>query len=330
MTTGITLPKIEKQTNLVVDVTYLCNYTCNYCRWGSSKTPGRDHNPLNDILADRLELEAMGVERVVLSGGEPMLHPDIIQIVRHYSRLVEDVIMITNGWLADRERITELVSEGLSGLAFSIDSIDANILAKTRDMSYSQVTRSLGNFESISKSRMEGVFDIELGVISVVTSENSSLDDVIQLLDWAQNHGLDYVKFNQIFDDGFAGTNAPHLLLDIQHAAKFDMVAEYLENNPPDLTTNSPKFWRTIAATLQGARIDGASCGLRDSQAILYRGHYQFCSWIDEPVLGKVGVTNSISVTKGRGDFNSASANCVTGPHCHCLQKPSHEWKIHI
>jgi len=329
MTAAINLPKIEKQTNLVVDVTYLCNYTCNYCRWGSSKTPGRVHYPLNDILADRLELEAIGVERVILSGGEPMLHPDILQIVRHYSRLVEDVIMITNGWLADRERITALVSEGLSGLAFSIDSIDAAVLAKTRDMSDSQVTRSLGNFQTISKSRMEGIFDIELGVISVVTSENSSLDDVIQLLDWAQHHELDYVKFNQIFDDGFAGTNASHLLLDIQHATQFDMVAEYLENNPPTLTTNSPKFWRTMAATLQGARIDGASCGLRDSQAILYRGSYQFCSWIDEPVLGEVGATTSISVTKGREDFDSASANCVTGPHCHCLQKPSHQWKIH-
>ena len=97
MTVTINLPKIENQTSLVVDVTYLCNYTCNYCRWGSSDTPGRVHHPLDNILADPLELEAIGVERVILSGGEPMLHPEILQIVSHYSRLVEDVILITNG-----------------------------------------------------------------------------------------------------------------------------------------------------------------------------------------------------------------------------------------
>ena len=318
---------MERQRSIIVDVTYLCNYTCNYCRWGSTETPGRIHHPLDSILADPSELEAIGVERVVLSGGEPLLHPDILQIVRHYSRLVNDVILITNGWLANRDRIVALVSEGVTGLAFSIDSIDAIVLAKTRDMSSAQVNRSLENFQTISESRREGVIDIELGVISVVTTENSTVHDVMHLLEWAQIHELDYVKFNQIFDDGFAGINAPNLLLDVQHATQIDMVADYLENNPPITKTNSPKFWRTIAATLRGARIDGASCGLRDSQAILYHGRYHFCAWLSEPVLGEIGATTSTSVQRGREGFSSASSECKTGPHCHCLQSISHEWK---
>ncbi|MCK5644148.1 MAG: radical SAM protein [Gammaproteobacteria bacterium] len=328
MTIPITLPKIDRQRSIVVDVTYLCNYTCNYCRWGSNDTLGREHHPLNYILADPSELEAIGVERVVLSGGEPLLHPDIFQIVRHYSRLVDDVILITNGWLADRDRIIALASEGLTGLAFSIDSIDATALVKTRDMTDSQVARSLENFQTISESRIGGIIDIELGVISVVTAENSTVDDVMQLLDWAQLHKLDYVKFNQIFDDGFAGMNAPNLLLGVQHATQLDMVAKHLENNPPIITTNIPIFWRTMAMTLRGARIDGASCGLRDRQAILYHGRYHFCAWINEPVLGEVGSTTLTSVQRGREGFSFASAECKTGPHCHCLQSISHEWKI--
>jgi len=242
--------------------------------------------------------------------------------------LVDDVILITNGWLADRDRIIALVSEGLTGLAFSIDSIDATTLAKTRDMTDSQVTRSLENLQMISESRIGKIIDIELGVISVVTAENSTVDDVLQLLDWAQLHKLDYVKFTQIFDDGFAGVNAPDLLLGVQHATQLDRVAEHLENDPPIITTNLPTFWRTIATTLRGARIDGASCGLRDRQAILYQGRYHFCAWINEPVLGEIGSTTPTSVKRGRERFSYASANCETGPHCHCLQSTSHEWKI--
>jgi hypothetical protein len=98
-------------------------------------------------------------------------------------------------------------------------------------MSSAQVNRSLENFQTISESRREGVIDIELGVISVVTTENSTVHDVMHLLEWAQIHELDYVKFNQIFDDGFAGINAPDLLLDVQHATQIDMVADYLEQS---------------------------------------------------------------------------------------------------
>lgn len=313
---------------MVVDVTYLCNYTCKYCRWGSKDTLGREHHPLKYILANPSELNTIGVERVVLSGGEPLLHPDIDKIIRHYSRLVDDVILLTNGWLADRERILALASEGLTGLAFSIDSIDATTLVKTRDMTDIQATRSLENLQTIIRSRIGGIFDTELGVISVVTAENSTVDNVMQLIDWAQLHKLDYVKFTQLFDDGFAGMNAPDLLLGVQHATQLDMVAEHLENNPPIITTNLPIFWRTMAMTLRGSRLEGASCGLRDRQAILYRGRYHFCAWINEPVLGEIGSTTLSSVLKGREGFRLASARCKTGPHCHCLQSISHEWKI--
>lgn len=328
MTFPIKLPKIDRQCSIVVDVTYMCNFTCNYCRWGSKNTLGGEHRPLNQILADPSELEAIGVERVVLSGGEPLLHPEIIQIVRYYARIVDDVILITNGWLADHDRIIALVSEGLTGLAFSIDSIDTTALIKTRDMTDSQVARCLENFQTISESRIDGFIDIELGIISVVTAENSTVVDVMQLLDWAQLHKLDYVKFTQIFDDGFAGVNAPYLLLDIQHATQLDIVAEYLENNPPIITTNLPTFWRTMAMTLRGARIDGASCGLRDRQGILYHSRYHFCAWMNEPVMGEIGSTTPTSVNRGRERFSYFSANCKTGPHCHCLQSLSHEWKI--
>ena len=97
---NINLPVFRFKPTMVIDITYLCNYSCHYCRWGSKKTEGRVHKSLESILASSKDLELIGTQRIVLSGGEPLLHPEINAIVSHYSKIVEEVVLISNGWLA--------------------------------------------------------------------------------------------------------------------------------------------------------------------------------------------------------------------------------------
>ena len=324
----LSLPKIDSQKNMVIDVTYVCNYTCNYCRWGSSDTPGRFHQKLEEILVDRKELESIGVERIVLSGGEPLLHPNINQIVQHFSNLVEDVVLITNGWLADLSKIQVLINYGLTGVAFSIDSVESSILQASRDMTTKQIERSLTNFKNISDARNRKEIGVELGINCVVSSANCSMKSISNLLEWSVSHNLDYVNFNMIFDDGYSGKNAPKLLLTKAHTNEILNIANFLHSQPPNIHTNSYKFWLTIAAMLNGSKLDGASCGLRDRQTLLYRGKYHFCAWLENPTLGEVGVTYLDTVTKARANFQKASRECFTGPHCHCLQSTNHEWEL--
>ena len=328
MNIPLQLPKIDSQKNMVVDVTYVCNYSCNYCRWGSSETPGRFHQKLEEILVNREELESIGVERIVLSGGEPLLHPNINEVVHHFSNLVEDVILITNGWLADLSKIRNLIDHGLTGVAFSIDSVESSILQASRNMTEKQVERSLTNFRSISGARDRKEIDVELGINSVVSAANCSVKSISNLLEWSALHNLDYVNFNMIFDDGYSGKNAPELLLSAANTDQILEIADFLHSQPPKIHTNSYKFWLTIAAMLNGAKLDGTSCGLRDRQTLLYRGKYHFCAWLENPTMGEVGATNLETVTKARAKFQEASRECFTGPHCHCLQSSDHEWEL--
>jgi|GEM_PF-2027650 len=325
---GESSEKINNQSTLVVDVTYLCNYTCNYCRWSDPETPGRFNLPLSEILADENDLKAIGIERVVLSGGEPLLHPEIGRIIEHYSTIVDDVVLITNGWLADISRIEPLVDRGLSGLAFSIDSIDASILMRTRDMSPSQVSRTLSNLENISMNRKKGNLPIEIGVNSVLSSANASVDAIRALLGWSEGLGLDYVNFNVIFDDGFAGKNSPDLLLSSVHADDVMAIVQSLETGPPRILTNTIDFWRIVVETLRGNRLAGSSCGLKDRHAILYRGEFRFCAWLETPSLGSIGLTDVETVTVAREGFLSSASGCKTGHHCHCLQRTDHVWGL--
>jgi len=328
MNLPMSLPKIDSQKNMVIDVTYVCNYSCNYCRWGSSDTPGRSHQKLEEILVDQKELESIGVERIVLSGGEPLLHPNIDQIVHHFSNIVEDVILITNGWLANLSKIQTMIDCGLTGVAFSIDSVESSILLASRDMTAIQIERSLTNFKMISNARTRNEIDIELGINCVVSSANCSIKSISNLLQWSVEHDLDYVNFNMIFDDGYSGKNAPELLLTRTHTNQILDVANFLQSQPPKIHTNSYKFWLTMAAMLNGSKLDGTSCGLKDRQTLLYKGKYHFCAWLENPTLGKVGATNLDTVAKARDSFQEASRDCFTGPHCHCLQTTSHEWEL--
>ena len=328
MNLSVPLPKIDSQKNMVVDVTYLCNYSCNYCRWGSSDTPNRAHQKMEHILVDKRELRTIGVERIVLSGGEPLLHPNIGKIINHYAEIVDDVILITNGWLADLSKIKKMIDFGLTGIAFSIDSVDGSILQCTRDMSSKQVERSITNFQLISHARKSGDINVELGINCVVSSANCSVETIANLLDWSLKHDLDYVNFNMIFDDGYTGENAPNLLLNDENIEDIIKIANLFHTDPPKIHTNSYKFWLTMASMLNGSKLDGKSCGLRDRQTILYRGRYHFCAWLESPTLGRVGATTPQSVYNARQLFHEASKGCHTGPHCHCLQTTDHQWEM--
>ena len=207
---NVNLPIFRFKPSMVIDITYLCNYSCHYCRWGSKDTEGRVHKSLESILASSKDLELIGTKRIVLSGGEPLLHPEINTIVSYYSKIVEEVVLISNGWLATEKKILELLSLGLTGVAFSLDSNVPSILQSNRDMSESQIKRSLTNFEKISQSRIDGKINLELGVISVITSQNCSVEAVTELLNLSLNNRLGYVKFNQIFYECYFVNKAPH------------------------------------------------------------------------------------------------------------------------
>ncbi len=70
----------------------------------------------------------MDIERIVFSGGEPLLHPNFREIVGYYGKSVNEVVMITNGLLLDDKRLDDYCDQGLTGVTFSLDSTDEQIL----------------------------------------------------------------------------------------------------------------------------------------------------------------------------------------------------------
>jgi len=96
-----------------------CNLDCTYCNEYddvSSPVPLEEMKERLDILAD------MGTTIITISGGEPLMHPELDEIIRHTRRRGMMAGLITNGFFLNKERIERLNDAGLEHLQISIDN----------------------------------------------------------------------------------------------------------------------------------------------------------------------------------------------------------------
>jgi MoaA/NifB/PqqE/SkfB family radical SAM enzyme len=104
-----------------------CNLACAYCNEFD------DHSkpvPLETVCQRIDLLAALGTTIVTISGGEPLLHPDLDQIVAHIRGRRAIAGMITNGYLLTSERIQRLNRAGLEHLQISIDNVTPDDVSK--------------------------------------------------------------------------------------------------------------------------------------------------------------------------------------------------------
>src|SRR2546427_5067191 len=93
-----------------------CNLACTYCNEFddfSKPVPLEEMKNRLDILA------GMGTSIITISGGEPLMHPEIDQVIRHIRQRGMIAGMITNGFLLDRKTIEKLNAAGLEHLQIS-------------------------------------------------------------------------------------------------------------------------------------------------------------------------------------------------------------------
>ena len=96
-----------------------CNLACTYCNEFDDHS---DPVPTEEMYRRIDRLGAMGTSIVTISGGEPLLHPDLDGIIRRIRNNGIIAGLITNGYLLVKERIERLNRAGLEYLQISIDN----------------------------------------------------------------------------------------------------------------------------------------------------------------------------------------------------------------
>lgn len=103
------------------ELTSGCNLRCVHCR--ATAQPGRAPDELTTDEAFRVidELAGMGRPIVVLTGGEPLYRPDVLDIARYASHSGLHVALATNGTLVDEGMAESIAAAGIERVSISID-----------------------------------------------------------------------------------------------------------------------------------------------------------------------------------------------------------------
>jgi MoaA/NifB/PqqE/SkfB family radical SAM enzyme len=104
-----------------------CNLACTYCNeYDDFSKPV----PVDEMKRRIDHLARLGTSIISFSGGEPLLHPDLDELIRHIRATGAIAGMITNGFLLNVDRINRLNDAGLDHMQISIDNVKPDDVSK--------------------------------------------------------------------------------------------------------------------------------------------------------------------------------------------------------
>ncbi|CCQ95564.1 Molybdenum cofactor biosynthesis protein A [[Clostridium] ultunense Esp] len=166
-------------TYLRISVTDLCNLRCKYCmpEEGVTKVHHRDILSIEEIEEIAKVFVRLGVNKIRLTGGEPLLRSGILDIVEKIGRLegLRDFAMTTNGILL-KKYAEELKIRGLKRVNISLDTLDED--------KYNNITR-IGKLkdvlEGIEVAREVGLTPIKINAVLVGGFNDDEIVDLVKL-----------------------------------------------------------------------------------------------------------------------------------------------------
>lgn len=117
----------DKPLQCSLYVTDQCNLDCAYCTEYDNSRP---HPSLDDLTSWLTKIRDLGTLRVALVGGEPLLHPDIVEIVRRSRGLGLATSLTTNGFLLTRPLVDALDAAGLEVMQISVDRMTPSAITR--------------------------------------------------------------------------------------------------------------------------------------------------------------------------------------------------------
>jgi cyclic pyranopterin phosphate synthase len=207
-------------TDLRISITDRCNYKCVYCRTGNEGALYGDL-PFSDYLRMARVLVGMGVTKVRLTGGEPLLRNGVIEFVRELKKLRPqdgelDIALTTNGHLL-AEMAQPLKDAGLTRATVSMDAVDPDRFAR--------ITRVPNGYDhvlaGIRAARRAGLWPLK---VNCVLMRGFNEDQIIPFGMFAREEGVT-VRFIEFMPLEEGRTWAPTTVVTLDEI--LDRMAEY-------------------------------------------------------------------------------------------------------
>lgn len=201
---------------LQIEITGICNLKCKHCR--------ASYDPMEHISIDLVDklFDFLGNKKptdLIISGGEPFLHPKIVDILKLVkSKNVNNLIITTSGFHLKEKIIKEIKSIGFNNITFQI-SIDSAIEEKHNAFRghHKSFKNALSSIEMLNR---HGFF-----VSTRTTLTPNTLDEKDNIIDLVTSFGARRVSFGTVVPSGKAQGcgNSELFVSSIQKKEHFDM-----------------------------------------------------------------------------------------------------------
>ena len=198
--------KIQDKMNrnlrdLRISITDRCNFRCRYCM--PEELYGEAYKLLKkDEILTFEEIKklanifiGLGVNKIRLTGGEPLVRSGVVNLVNSISKLNKDLdlAMTTNGYLLEKYA-KDLYSSGLKRLSVSLDTLDPSIFKEMSGKNF-DVSKVL---DGIKSSISVGFTEIK---INAVLKKGTNHESILDLVDYCRDNNL-ILRFIEYMDVG--------------------------------------------------------------------------------------------------------------------------------
>jgi radical SAM protein with 4Fe4S-binding SPASM domain len=217
----------------VWETTSACNLRCEQCHASSGRA---GPNELDTAEGKRLLDSIAGIDEfrmLALGGGEPLMRPDILELITYARHLGIELSIATNGTLLTPEMAREFKKLGVANIAVGLNANDKSI--------HEQITRVPGSFEK-SKRAVFATADAGMNLQINTTVMKENREAVPGLLDFASEVNAQIVLLYQLVPEG-RGVQEMELSVR-EYKALTEMVADHQRTNKAIIVpTCAPQYW---------------------------------------------------------------------------------------
>ena len=179
--------KVKKGQSIAIiqfQYDYRCNFRCRHCDVDMLRAEKKDRFfTISDIRELSRQADEMGLAHFVITGGEPLIFPDLDDIVKAIDPRKFYITSDTNGWFLDAEKARHLKSIGIDKIQLSLDSLS--------ESEHDEFRRKVGAHK-MAIGAIDAALDAGLSIIlaTVVTKQRVRSQEFLDFLEFAKGKGV--------------------------------------------------------------------------------------------------------------------------------------------
>ena len=230
---------LRKINYLRVSVTDRCDLRCVYCM-----KEKMNFLPKNEVLSleeiERLcdNFIDLGVEKIRLTGGEPLVRKDIIHLIKNLNKKksisnLKEITLTTNGSLL-KKFAKELKHNGINRINVSLDSLNPE--------KYKEITK-WGKLEKVINGIQSAINEGIKVKINTVLTQDFNDEEIFEIIDWCKKNSCD-ISLIEIMPIGSIGEKRFDQYLSMKSFE--EKLVKKLDLNPSKYRTNGPSRYLAI------------------------------------------------------------------------------------